>query len=223
MLDNNKMYRNIAFNENYHVFNRGNNKQEIFKEERDWIRFLFIILHFQSKITFDQIGRHVSHYVQHRMFDTDKITEIIQNRYVELTSFVLMPNHFHLSLIETKEGGISEYLRRIQDAYTKYFNIKYERTGHLFQGPYKSVHIKNNEQLLYLSAYIHKNSKEITGWKDKEYLFPWSSYQDFNKNRWGDLLKSNIILEQFEGFKEYQKFVKTSSAKENLPDKLRLD
>ena len=214
------MYRNIAFSESYHIFNRGNNKQEIFKEERDWIRFLFIILHFQSNITFDQIGRHISYYVKHRMFDTkNKIPEIVQNRSAELISFTLMPNHFHLSLTEIKEGGISEYLRRIQDAYTKYFNIKYKRTGHLFQGSYKSVHIENNEQLLHLSAYIHKNAKDLKEWEDEEYLFPWSSYQDYRQNRWGKLLKPDIVLEQFNNFKEYQKFVKTSLAKEKLSDK----
>ena len=79
-----------------------------------------------------------------------------------------MPNHFHLIIVAIKDNGVSEYMRRIQDAYTKYYNAKYERTGHLLQGPYKAVNIKNNNQLLYLSTYIHRNPREISEWKNKE-------------------------------------------------------
>lgn len=218
------MYRNISLGEYYHVFNRGNNKQNIFHEEKDWIRFLFLVLHFQSRIKFEHVGRQVSYYVKHRMFDTQEdIAEIIKNRAVELVTFTLMPNHFHLSLVGRKERGISEYMRRIQDAYTKYYNTKYKRTGHLFQGPYKAVHIKNNNQLLHLASYIHKNARELSGWENKEHLYPWSSYQDYLQNRWGELLKPEIILEQFNTSEDYKKFVKTSSAKEKLPDDLFID
>lgn len=218
------MYRNIYPEEYYHIFNRGNNKQNIFNEEKDWIRFLFLILYFQSTIKFEHVGRQVTYYVKHRMFDTrEDIIKIINNRTIELVTFTLMPNHFHLSLVERKEGGISEYMRRIQDAYTKYYNTKYKRMGHLFQGSYKAVHVKDNNQLLHLSSYIHKNSRELSGWKNKEHLYPWSSYQDYLQNRWGGLLKPEIILEQFNTPKDYKKFVKTSSAKEKLSNDLFLD
>ncbi len=210
----------IAVGEYYHIYNRGNDKQKIFKDERDWIRFLFLTLHFQSPLVFDHLGRHVSYFVKYRRFNMkpNEIKTILKKSFIQLVVFTLMPNHFHLIIKEEKEGGIAEYLGRIQNAQTKYFNIKYKRTGHLFQGPYQAVHIESNEQLLHLSAYIHKNSKELKGWEDREQLFPWSSYQDYQQNRWKELLKPDIILEQFNNFKEYQKFVETSSAKENFPD-----
>lgn len=205
----------IAIDEYYHIYNRGNDKQALFLDERDGIRFLFLILHFQSPLTFGHISRYVSYFVRHRWFNIEP-DAISQKRFVELISFSIMPNHFHLIVRETKEGGMAEYLGRIQNAQTKYFNTKYKRTGHLFQGPYQAVHIEDNNQLLHLSAYIHKNATELTSWKNKEHLYPWSSYQDYLQNRWGELLRPDVILKQFDNSKEYQKFVKSSSAKEKL-------
>ena len=125
-----------------------------------------------------------------------------------------MPNHFHLTVKEVAEGGISQYMQRVLNAYTKYYNAKYNKFGHLFQGPYKIVHIEDNRQLLHLSAYIHRNPRELKKWRQKEDKYPWSSYQDYVfENRWGNLLSQNIISDQFESKHEYHNFVKTSTAK----------
>ena len=206
----------ITPNEYYHVFNRGNNKQDIFLDERDWARFLFLLLYMQSPVTLFNICSIITNFIKHRVFNSSqKIKDkIIENRMVELIAFVLMPNHFHIIIKEMKEGGISRYMQRVLNAYTKYFNIKYKKTGHLFQGPFKIVHIEDNKQLLHLSAYIHRNPREIKRWKNKEYEFSWSSFQDYLKeNRWGDLLAHQIILEQFSNTKEYREFVDTSGTK----------
>ena len=145
----------------------------------------------------------------------EKLEEIISKRTVELCAFAIMPNHFHLLVHELKEGGISFYLQRIENAFTKYFNISRERSGYLFQGPYQSVHVKTNDHLLYLSAYIHRNPHELDGWNNREQKYFWSSFQDYiGQNRWGELLKPNIIIEQFRNPKEYLRYVKTSGAKE---------
>ena len=126
-----------------------------------------------------------------------------------------MPNHFHLLVKQTKEGGISKYMQRVQNAYTKYFNTKNKTAGHLFQGPFRAVWVEDNDQLLYLSAYIHKNPVELTGPQGKEHGYQWSSLTDYlNKNRWPtSLLKPEIILEQFNNKQEYQDWIKQSYAK----------
>jgi len=206
----------ITIGEYYHIYNRGNDKQNIFLDARDWIRFLFLILYFQSPVVFYNISRPVSNFVRHRVFNipADEIEKIVKNRTVKLVSFALMPNHFHLIVHEFKEGGISQYMQRVLNAYTKYFNAKYKKTGHLFQGPFHSVHIKDNEQLLHLSAYIHRNPREIKQWKNKECQYPWSSYQDLiAQNRWGNLLNHEIITGQFSNQKEYKDFIETSGTK----------
>jgi len=182
----------------------------------DYARFLFLILFFQSPLSFDQISRHVRRFVQHRVFDinAEDTEQIVNDRYVEILSFCIMPNHFHLILKETQENGIARYMQRVLNGYTKYYNTKYGVSGHLFQGPYKAVHVENNDQLLYLSTYIHRNIRELTRGKNKEQKYVWSSYQDYiGKNRWGKLLHTRLILEQFKTTIEYEEFVRTSVAK----------
>jgi len=210
----------IEVGEYYHILNRGNYKQPIFKDERDWARFLFLILHLQSPTNFPQINRVVSSFVKSSAFDNisaERVNEILDKRYVELVGFALMPNHFHLIVHEKEEGGIATYMHRILTSTTKYFNIKYRSTGHLFQGPYKAVHVTDNDQLLYLSAYVHRNPRELNGWKNKEHEYVWSSYQDYiGENRWSELLKTDIVLDQFKNKNEYKNFIETSAAKELL-------
>lgn len=211
------MKREIVQGEYYHVLNRGNNKQAIFKDERDRIRLLFSILYFQSPQTLNNIPKRINCYIEHRMFNTSEgvTNKILEERYVELIGFILMPNHFHLVLRELKAGGISKYMQRVSNSFTKYSNTKNKTFGHLFQGSFKIIHIKDDNQLLYLSAYVHRNIREVKEWENKEHLYPWSSFQDYvGENRWGELLKPGIILDQYSNSNKYKLFVEESGAKE---------
>lgn len=206
----------IAPGEYYHVFNRGVNKQLIFHGHTDRTRFLFIVLYFQSPVILQNISRSVKSFVKHSVFNIDEEIKqkIIKDKFIEIVSFCLMPNHFHLIIKEVEENGIAKYMQRVLNSYTKYYNTKYSKSGHLFQGPYKAVHIKDNEQLLHLSSYIHRNPRELKEWFNKESDYQWSSYQDFvNENRFEKLLIFDIISEQFKSKNEYNQFVKTSSTK----------
>ena len=208
----------IAPGEYYHIFNRGAHRQTIFKDKTDWSRFLFNILYFQSPYPFQKISRLVQTYAHDTGFSVpnEDIEEVLKGRFVELVGFCLMSNHFHLIVKETEEGGMARYMQRVSDGYTKYFNTKYEASGHVFQGSYKAVHVKTDTQLLYLSAYIHRNPREISAWRGKEFEYPWSSLQDFTEgNRWGGIIVPEIITGQFESTPQsnYADFVKTSPAK----------
>src|SRR3989344_463845 len=213
----------IAIGEHYHVFNRAINKQTIFLDKIDYSRIISLLFLAQSSEPLYNIGRRAQIFLRKRELGLSKsgIDDILYNRIVELVCFVVMPNHFHVLIKEIVEGGISLYLQKIEIAYTKYFNNKYHKSGYLFQGPYQSVHIENNEQLLHLSAYIHKNIGEFKKWKDKEYSYRWSSYQYYlGKNGWQGLLVPGIILGQFKTPEEYKNFVETSGVKEFDPDLL---
>ena len=204
----------IAPDEYYHVFNRAVNKQVIFHDTGDYFRFLFLILYLQSSVVFQQLGRKVKEFIQSRALDSGEEDEIIKKRRVEVVAFCIMPNHFHLIVKESDEGGIAAYMQRVLTSYSKYYNTKYEKSGHVFQGPYQAVHVEDNRQLLHLSAYIHRNPREISKWFNKEEQYPWSSYQDFiGENRWGNLIMLDIIIGQFKDKAEYENFVKTSPAK----------
>ena len=94
--------------------------------------------------------------------------------------------------------------------YTRYFNEKYNRSGSLFQGPFKAVEIKSDAQLLYLSAYINGNAEihKIS----KADKWPWSSYneycQKFNSLRKNLVsIKPNIIFNEFKSIKDYKNYV----------------
>jgi putative transposase len=220
ILYNNKMKRfNIAPDEFLHVYNRGIAKNIIFFNDRDRKRFLFLMMILQIPETMKNLNRMFKDFILDpetyiKNFDSN----LLKNRQIKLINFCLMPNHFHLLLQEAEEGGISKYMQRLQNAYTKYINTKYERSGHLLQGAYKAVLIENNEQLLYISSYIHKNPREIKELKNKELKYFWSSYQDcVLVNRWGKFLQPDIITSQFSSKNSdtYKIFVETSPAKES--------
>ena len=210
--------RNSAPGEYYHVFNRGAHKTNLFRDDKDWMRFLFLLLYCQAPVSIPNAKRFMAPAAVASGFRVPLHyeDEIEKTRLVELVSFCIMPNHFHLILREVKENGISDYLQRVSLGYTSYFNTKHGASGHLFQGRYKSIHITDNDQLLYLSAYIHRNPRELAKWKGLEQAYPYSSLQDLaGINRWGKLLVGDIITSQFDGTKQsnYRDFVNLSSAK----------
>ena len=218
-------YRQVPFvaGEYFHLVNRGNLKCAIFKDDKDRARFLFYLLYFQSTKSINNIGFHIKNFLQTNKFGiSDQETkEIISKRLVKVIAFSLMPNHFHILVQSTIDNGVSTYMQKVLNGYTKYFNAKYQQSGHLFQGPFRAVHIKDNEQLLYTSAYIHLNPREI-GQTEKETKYRWSSFSDFvGQNRWGQLLDPSIILEQMmENKDDYKTWVETSGAKEFKDDEL---
>jgi putative transposase len=85
-----------------------------------------------------------------------------EERLVDVVAYCINSNHFHLLLRENKENGIATFMKKICTGYAMYFNKKNERSGILFQGRFKSVHVDSNDLLLYVSAYINCNS-EIHG------------------------------------------------------------
>lgn len=206
----------IAPGEHYHIYSRGNLKQQLFFDDSDRIRFIFLLLHNQSDFFTTHTSIHVSHYRKDSLFHVNKknIEYIVSNKNVSLVNFCLMGNHFHATVSEINEKGISKYMHRVLTAYSKYFSAKYKRKGHVFESNFKTVHIKNHTQLLHLSSYIHRNPREIKEWRGKENIYPWSTFQDYvDTNRWGDLLDPKIILGGFGDKNEYKKFVDTSTAK----------
>lgn len=181
----------------YHIYAHGISDLEIFRNKRDYQRFLTLLFSANGTKTIPRLDRCI---------DLNLVWDIINNKIdlgktlVDIVCFCLMPTHFHLLLGERGNANISKYLHRILVSHSKYFNLKYERRGHLFENKFNSKHIDSNEYLLILSSYIHKNSKEEK--------YPWSSYQDFiSENRWQHLLKKNIIEDQFKNPQEYKDFV----------------
>jgi len=118
----------------YHIFNRGVDKRDVFMDDFDYARFL------RSLKEFNQIDPVVSLYIKDQIKRAGKlvVTESLQDeKLVEIVAFNLLPNHFHLILKQLRDGGISEFMKRIGTGYTRFFNHKHKRSGVLFQGKFK--------------------------------------------------------------------------------------
>lgn len=140
---------------------------------------------------------------------------------VKILCYCLMPNHFHLLLKQITDNGIQEFVKKVCGGYTSYFNIKNERQGHLFQGPFKAVLVDKESQFLHLSRYIHLNALDlfqpewregkITDWEGaKNFLeqYPWSSYPVFVGKQTSDFCRPELLSEIFKTPKDYESHLK---------------
>lgn len=97
---------------------------------------------------------------------------------VEIIAYCIMPTHIHLILCQLKDEGISIYMKNLLNSYTRYFNIKNNRKGPLWQGRFKSILIQTDEQLLHLTRYIHLNPTS-DNLVDKPENWKYSSYHEY--------------------------------------------
>lgn len=192
-------YRILPFvnGEYYHIYNRGLEKQNIFANNKDYSRFIQAIFYYQ-------IQNPKPKFSTYRKIKTFPINE--NKKIVDIICYCLMPNHFHLLIKQVKEGGISEFMRKISESSTKYRNTKYNRLGPLFQGAFKAVHIETEEQLVHVSRYIHLNPLVSLLVKDLK-IYPWSSYLEYIGLRNNKAVRKEEILSLFKSPKEYEKFV----------------
>jgi REP element-mobilizing transposase RayT len=111
-----------------------------------------------------------------------------------LYAYVLMSNHVHL-LIETPNDPISRIMQMINFTYTQYFNRKYGKVGHLFQGRYKSYLCDKDNYLLSLVRYIHNNPVRAGLVKDAG-VYEWSSHGDYLQRTKG-IVDTDKVLRLF--------------------------
>lgn len=177
---------NFVQGEYFHIYNRGNGKRVIFKNYEDYDRFMGLIYACNQKDNFkyDNLKK------DQGLFDVIKETNI-----VNIGSYCLMPNHFHILITQIENNGITQFMQKLMTAYVMYYNKKYERTGSLFEGKFKAEHIDNDRYLKYLFSYIHLNPVKLIqkDWKEEgvknkneviKYLnhYKYSSYLDFMGN-----------------------------------------
>jgi REP element-mobilizing transposase RayT len=152
----------------YHVLSRGNERKEIFRDEKDHLRFL------------DTLGRTVDRFK------------------LEVHAYVLMKNHFHL-LVHTKEANLSRAIQWLGVSYSVWFNRRHQRSGHLFQGRFKSFLIENDRYFTVMCHYIHGNPlrahvvKRLSDYR-------WSSYRAYIDKKQGvPWLTTELVLGMYGG------------------------
>jgi len=124
------------------------------------------------------------------------LSEISERFEIDIIAYVLMNNHYHL-LIRTGRANLSKAMQWLGVNYTRRFNDRHARSGHLFQGRFKSILVQNDAYLMQLSCYIHRNPIRA---KVVERLahYRWSSYPiyayGYQSPEW---LSTGLILSQF--------------------------
>jgi len=163
----------IVTGEVYHVFNRSISEFVIFNNDSEYSRMKDVIQFYQLEkhaTKFSQAGTKTLKSLSVKSLNAEKLAEII--------CYSPMPTHLHFVLKQLKDGGVSRFMNNILNSYTRYFNIKHNRKGPLWESRFKKVLVKTDEQLLHLTRYIHLNP--VTAYLvNKPEEWKWSSYQDY--------------------------------------------
>ena len=167
----------------YHIFNRGNNRETIFREQRNYFYFLKLY---------------------------EKYIPLVADTF----AYCLLPNHFHLLVrVKTGEEKVTSGLRvknpgqqfgNLFNAYTKAFNKVYQRTGSLFEKPFKRIEVTSDAYFRRLIAYIHQNPQRH-GLIDNFQLWPYSSYQTILSHKPTHIHREDVLAWFGDG-KAYQAY-----------------
>ncbi len=175
----------------YHVLNRGVEKRNIFLDDRDRFRFVHGLGLFNTA----RPANNTTYLLEHEMEEINDIRgRYGKGRVVNIHGWCIMKNHYHLLLSELVDNGITTFIRKLNVGYAKYFNARYRRSGYVFQGRTKKVHIHSETHFLHILHYIHLNPLDyVSGaqsWrsarivdsakaKDQLRHYRWSSYADY--------------------------------------------
>jgi putative transposase len=143
------------------------------------------------------------------------LKEALPRFSVVIHGYVLMGNHYHL-LVETPNANLSAFMHALQSGYTTYLNKKRNRSGHLFQGRFKSVLVEKDSYLLELSRYIHMNPVRAHLVERPE-EYPYSSCRAYVDPEKKTFVSTGLILAMAGGPENYRRFVETALLQE-LPN-----
>lgn len=199
----------LATGEIYHIYNKSIAGFIIFNDATSFLRMKNTFMYYQVKnmhTSFAQFlqSKEISNDEFFKLFNT-----LFQNRkkIVQIMAYCIMPTHLHIILKQLEENGISTFMGNILNSYSRYFNIKHKRNGPLWQNRFQNVRIKNDEQLLHLTRYIHLNP--VTNHLvDDPRAYQWSSYKEYIS----DINDERKICEYSDilsiDHKEYESFAK---------------
>ena len=144
--------------ETYHIFTRSIADFKIFNNKKDFERMQQLMKYYQVENEL-RLSDFIELKIVRREGFNNAFNLISKNKEksVQIIAFCLMPTHIHLVIKQLIDDGITIFIKDILNSYTRYFNIKYQRKGPLWETRFKSVLVNSNEQLLHLTRYIHLN------------------------------------------------------------------
>ncbi|MBQ6946582.1 MAG: transposase [Clostridia bacterium] len=170
----------------YHVMLRGINKQAIYVSETDHLRFLQILQKYKQECGFT------------------------------LYAYCLMGNHVHLLIKETERCPLELIMKKIATSYAYWFNLSYQRTGHVFQDRFRSEPIDDDPYFLAVLRYIHQNPLKA-GLCRRDLEYKWSSFADYKARRMDGLTDISFALGMV-NHQELMEFIRTDNEDQCLDD-----
>lgn len=212
-------------NSYYHIYNRGVEKRTIFQNQQDYAVFLsYLKTYLLPK---DEAVLHERLSSNNVSFaEKSEILRLLRlNNFADevfLTAYCLIPNHFHFLVKQKSSTAIDTFMNSLSTRYVMYFNKKYKRVGPLYQGVYKAVLVESEAQLLYLTAYIHRNTLPLLAIQGDP-LDTWSesSYREYLGKRKTNWVHPKEILSYFSKTNpnlSYQSFVEQMSDFTSIED-----
>lgn len=153
---------------------RGVNKCQIFNDATDNKRYLSLLLKYMRK------------------YD------------VAMYAWCLMVNHVHLLPLAPSIDALACMMHDLGTSYSKYFNKRYDRVGHLIQGRFNSKPVDDEGYLLRVVRYIHRNP--IGPHLSKTCDYRWSSYQEYIGKYEPLITTTTPVLNSFDGIADFERF-----------------
>lgn len=148
----------LSNGEVYHIFSKSIADFKVFNSDSDFRRMQQLMKYYKvnNEIKF-------SDFLSLKIVERDGFDNVFnillkdKENLVQIIAYCLMPTHVHLILKQLRENGISNYMSNILNSYSRYFNTLHKRKGPLWESRFKSVLVKSDEQLFYLTSYLHLN------------------------------------------------------------------
>ena len=185
----------------YHVYARGVSKQDIFLDDQDYRYFLGTFERYLSeKPACDKLGNVYPHYKDQ----------------IDLVTYCCMKNHFHLLVYQVEVSSMGRLMQSVMTSYSRYFNLKYKRSGPVFESRYKASLISSDVYLQHITRYIHLNPRS---WRRYKY----SSLRYYLGDVPPVWLRPQRVVElfDFDDAQDYKEFVSDYEENKRMLDDLK--
>ncbi len=176
------MPRYFYKNTYHHLYNRGVDKKKIFFDKKDYLYFI------------------------------RKMNEYKKKYLIKILCYCLMPNHFHLFVKQTEDTGISEFIRDLINAYTRGTNVRYKKTGFLFESKTKSKIIAEQDYFVWLCKYSLTNPVTAGLVKASE-QWEYSSAKEYFGLKQKGITDTDEILSRYKNTEDFKTFITTDLSK----------
>lgn len=226
------MTEQLLHNEHYHLFNRSNGKVNLFKAEPDYLRFLELYqkyippiadtlawallgnhFHFVVRIKEPRIYKYSSgKYLTNAdgtpltgdaiRFEDVKWETVPDDRSASKGDRSASKGPDRITDIEPKPANPSKHFSHLFNAYTKYFNLRYNRTGNFFQRQFRRNLIESDTQLRQAIIYTHQNPVKHGFVKSPEES-PWTSYHQYVDSKFSDEIIKQALQKHFDNLENF--------------------